>query len=160
MKKLSVILMCFAMILSLASPAHASEISNNSNSGTRAYEIPDTPHELGYLATITNLEAQHMTYTRYYFAPNNEKLRLSGGFRTTGDDTTTSRSVKIELYKIGDSRIVDSRTITGINSASTFTSFDISFTGLQQGNYYFIIRNTTSKSLSSSRSVNGEFTIG
>lgn len=156
MKKVTTNLFCIltaiCILLSGALPAYATEIS------PFASVAPSTPHSLPFLATVTNLVAQHGTYTRYYFTPENETLRLSGGFWMVGDDTTTTRTVKIELYKVGSSEVIDSRTITSIDN-TTYTGFDVRFTTLQSGHYYLYIKNETSRSLVSERWVSGEFTI-
>ena len=162
MKRFTALLLCFVFVFSMSIPAYAAEITPSSSGDAAvsplAYNIPDTPHALGYMATVTNLEAQHITYTRYYFAPDNECLRVAGGFWMTGNDTTTSRTVKIELYKIGQELIVDSYTVYSIDN-TTYTGFDHTFAGLEDGNYYFVVRNMTTSSLTAERWVSGNFTI-
>lgn len=160
MKKMIAVLLCFIFIFSMGTPAYASETTPETTNGTnvspRGYDIPTTPHALYYTATVTNLEAQHITYTRYYFTPENETLTVVGTFWPTGSDTTTSRKVKVEIYKIGDSRIVDSWTS---NYFTGNCSIDHSFTGLQSGNYYLVVRNLTSSLLDSERWISGSFLI-
>lgn len=165
MKKLFAMLLAAVMLLTmmpLGAAAAETEITTQATAieetyvMPRASSIPTEAHSLPYTATITNLEEGHKTYTRYYFSPVEEKIKIAGTVYSCGDDLTKNRTVKINLYRVGNSAIEDSVTYTF--SENHYVSY--SFLGLNDNAYYYIeIVNQTSNSLLSDLWVEGSFTI-
>lgn len=122
-----------------------------------AASVPTTLGSLPYTATVTNLDEQHCTYTKYYFAPSGTSLKISYNLQSAGDKNDTARSAIIYLYEVNNSNAVDSCTISqflgSTSSEHTFSNLDTN------KHYYFMIKNTTGRALFVDKYISGTVTI-
>ena len=156
MKRFIALFLCVVLITCMAVPVYAAE--NENTIVPFASSPPTSSHSTTYMATITNLEAGHLTYTKYYFAPTGEDLETYGVFNlTTDSDTSVSYRVKINLYRVGSSTIEDSYTTGYFTSSYGFTH---TFFNLDpDAYYYFTFQNITASSALKNRSVEGNVYI-
>ena len=156
MKRFTALFLCIVLIICMTVPVYAAE--NENTIVPFAYSPPTSSHSTPYMATITNLEAGHLTYTKYYFSATSEDLETYGVFYLTEDsDTSVSYRVKISLYRVGSSNIEDSYTTGYFTSSYGFTH---TFENLDpDAYYYFTFQNITATSSLKNRSVMGDVKI-
>lgn len=162
MKKLFALLLCVMLILSMHVVTFAAETSPDTSSvqpsSSRAAVVPTTSHSTPYTMTITNLEEQHSTYTKYYFSPNNEELDISGTLRESGTKDGVNRSAKILLFLVGDDDTnIDSYTVSDFSGSVTISH---TFQNLiPNAHYYFRIDNLNVHPPYAYRYIDGSITI-
>lgn len=167
MRKLIAFLLICTLIATMGIPALATEVTTgntdaeNSASATPwASSAPTSSHSTPYTATITNLEAGHVTYTRYYFSPVDEMLTIAGSVYPVNTASTAAHRAKIYLYKVGVSTIEDSYTTPLFYNGNGVQGILHTFTGLDNNaKYYFVIENLTSSSSSEDRPISGSLVI-
>lgn len=167
MRKFLAFLLICTLLMSMSIPALATEVSPDNttvdvstNIMPRATTPPSSSHSTPYTATITNLEAGHVTYTRYYFSPVEEMLTIAGSVYPVNTASTAAHRAKIYLYKVGVSAIEDSYTTQLFYNGNGVQGFLHTFTGLDpDAYYYFVVENLTTKSSKEDRSISGSFVI-
>lgn len=167
MRKLIAFLLICTLAAVMGIPALATEVTpgntvaENSDSATPwALSPPTSSHATPYIATITNLEAGHITYTKYYFSPVNETLTIAGSVYPVNTTSSAAHRVKILLYKVGTSANEDSYTTPYFYNGNGVQGILHTFNSLDpNAKYYFVIENLTANSLSEDRSISGSLVI-
>lgn len=119
------------------------------------------PGEQGILpdsAAVMGLKAGRGAYTTYFFSPNeNQELEISGSLRPGGDQNDKSRKAKIFLYEVGNNTCIDSYTLSQFIDE---TQLSHTFTNLDEDEcYYLFVKNTTSKGIFTSKTIDGTLKI-
>lgn len=171
MKKLLSLILCCALICSLAIPSKAATTftAENPDILSTVWHINMSPRavfpsgeaNLPYNANIPKLEAEHYTYTSYYFCPGDTDLRILGTMYASAYNCNDNNRVRFTLFEKKTSNSVEVGTYTtdafARNGAAIVAH---TFTGLNPNSFYFIsIANTASKEDAESSNVNGSFLV-
>lgn len=170
MKKTICLLLVVVMLTSICIPASATTapcveelIIVNENARTVPY-VPTSYYNLSansYTGTFLEMQIGEVGYTQRYFSTGTGELNLRFTIRSTGSTDSSTRYMKVALYKSSNGGSWTYQTTKSIRSLSTAEiSTTVSFTNLELDAFYYIkVSNSTPGDQSLDYTITGVFVI-